>query len=132
MASRIDVSIERRGEAQDDSRGKHPNTCPSCGSHYRDDELDANLRVCPHCGHHFAVRARQRVAQLADAGSFGEHDAALHSADPLNFFDLKPYTERLAEAEVSTDVGDAIVSGAAAVDGQRCELAIMDFAFMGG
>jgi acetyl-CoA carboxylase carboxyl transferase subunit beta len=78
------------------------------------------------------VRARQRVAQLADAGSFGEHDAALHSADPLNFFDLKPYTERLAEAEVSTDVGDAIVSGAAAVDGQRCELAIMDFAFMGG
>ena len=67
MASRIDVSIERRDQVQDDSRGKRdPNTCPSCGSHYRDDELDASLRVCPHCGHHFPVRARQRIMQLAD------------------------------------------------------------------
>src|SRR5919202_3390288 len=127
MASRVDVSIERRGEAQDDSRGKHPNTCPTCGSHYRDDELDANLRVCPQCGHHFPVRARQRVAQLADEGSFAETDASLHSADPLGFFDLKPYTERIAEAEISTGLGDAMISGAARIEGLPCELAVMDF-----
>ena len=134
MASRIDVSIERRGDPQDDGSVKkgHPNTCPGCGSHYRDDELEANLRVCPQCGHHFAVSARERIAQLADRGSFAEADATLRSADPLNFFDLKPYTERLAEAEVSTGLGDALVSGAAAIEGVGCELAVMDFGFMGG
>jgi acetyl-CoA carboxylase carboxyl transferase subunit beta len=131
MASRIDVSIEHRGEEPE--RGKpHPNTCPKCSSHYRDDELEANLRVCPHCGHHFPVHARERIAQLADGGTFAEEDADLRSADPLAFFDLRAYTERLAEAEVQTGLGDALIAGAAAIERRPCELAIMDFAFMGG
>lgn len=132
MASGIDVSIEHRGDRSDDGGGKHPNTCPKCGSHYRDDELEATLRVCPHCGHHFSVRARDRIAQLTDGGTFVEHDAGLRSADPLGFFDLKAYTERLAEAEVATGLGDAIVAGEAAIERRPCELAVMDFAFMGG
>ena len=132
MASRIDVSIEHRGDGSAPDRKKHPNTCPKCGSHYRDDELDAALRVCPHCGHHFPVRARDRIVQLADGGTFVEHDADLRSADPLGFFDLKAYTERLAEAETSTGLGDALVAGGAAIERRACELAVMDFAFMGG
>src|ERR671934_727874 len=111
MASRIDVSIERRDDDEPSRGRQHPNTCPGCGSHYREDELERNLRVCPHCGHHFPVPARERVAQLADKGSFVEADASLRSADPLEFFDLRPYAERLAEAEVATALGDAIVSG---------------------
>jgi acetyl-CoA carboxylase carboxyl transferase beta subunit len=134
MASRIDVSVEQREPAasQAGQARRHPNTCPRCGSHYRDDELEQTLRVCPHCGHHFPVRARERVAQLADHGTFTEEDAGLRSNDPLNFFDLRTYTERLAEAEVATGLGDAVVAGAAAIDGHGCELAVMDFAFMGG
>ena len=54
------------------------------------------------------------------------------SEDPLQFFDLRPYTERLAEAEVSTGLGEAMVTGQAAIEGRPCELAVMDFAFMGG
>jgi acetyl-CoA carboxylase carboxyl transferase subunit beta len=110
MASRIDVSIEHRGPEPEPER-KHPNTCPSCHSHYKDEELDANMRVCPQCGHHFPVRARERVNQLADRGTFEEADAELRSADPLSFFDLRAYTERLAEAEVSTGLGDAMIAG---------------------
>jgi acetyl-CoA carboxylase carboxyl transferase subunit beta len=131
VAERIDVSIEHKNLPAQDGR-QHPNTCPGCGSHYRDDELDANLRVCPHCGHHFPVRARARIEQLADEGSFSEQAADLRSDDPLNFFDLRPYTERLAEAEMSTGLGEAMVIGEAAIDGHPCELAVMDFAFMGG
>jgi acetyl-CoA carboxylase carboxyl transferase subunit beta len=133
MAERIDVSIEdRRSEAQADTGKRHPNTCPRCGSHYRDDELEATLRVCPQCGHHFAVSVRDRIAQLADGGTFVEEDAELRSADPLDFFDLKAYTERLAQAENETGLGDALVAGAAAIERRPCELAVMDFAFMGG
>jgi acetyl-CoA carboxylase carboxyl transferase subunit beta len=131
MASRIDVSIEHRGPEPEPER-KHPNTCPSCHSHYKDDELDSNLRVCPHCGHHFPVRARERVNQLADRGTFEEVDAELRSADPLGFFDLRAYTERLAEAEVATGLGDAMIAGRAMIERRPCELAVMDFGFMGG
>jgi acetyl-CoA carboxylase carboxyl transferase subunit beta len=129
---RVDVEIENK-RPDDAPAGKdHPNTCPGCGSHYREDELVKSLRVCPQCGHHFPVRARERIEQLADPGSFAEEDADLRSADPLGFFDLRPYTERLAEAEMATGLGDAIVCGRAAIEGEACRLAVMDFSFMGG
>ena len=130
----IDVSIEhkRSDPSGRDGAGSHPNTCPGCGSHYRDDELSEQLRVCPQCGHHFPVRARERIAQLADEGSFEEEDGELRSADPLDFFDLKPYTERLAQAEIDTGLGDAILTGRAAIEGNPCRIAAMDFSFLGG
>src|ERR671925_270211 len=131
MSSRIDVSIEHRNVPEPPDK-KHPNTCPQCESHYRDDELEAALWVCPHCGHHFAMRARARIASLVDDGSFVEESADLRSEDPLDFFDLRPYTERLAEAEMKTGLGEAMVIGNAAIEGKPCELAVMDFAFMGG
>ncbi len=129
---RVDVEIKNKRPDQPASGKAHPNTCPRCGSHYRDEELAANLRVCPQCGHHFPVRARERIEQLADEESFVEEDGELRSADPLGFFDLRPYAERLAEAEVETGLGDAILCGRAAIEGEACRLAIMDFAFMGG
>src|SRR5215468_11726510 len=133
MAERVDISIEQREVPEPKKNGaKHPNTCPKCDSHYRDDELDESLYVCGHCGHHFPVPARKRIEQLSDAGSFAEEAAELRSEDPLAFFDLRPYTERLAEAEISTGLGDAMVIGSAAIEGEACVLAVMDFGFMGG
>ena len=132
MAARIDVSIEHKHAPPEPDGKRHPNTCPSCGSHYRDDELEQHLNVCPHCGHHFPMRARARIRQLADEGSFVEEAADLRSDDPLGFFDLRPYTERLAEAELTTGLGEAMVIGPATLDHSPLELAVMDFAFMGG
>ncbi len=128
--AKIDVSIETNDQPAPPP--KHPNTCPACHSHYRDDELEEALWVCGQCGHHFPMRARARIASLTDDGSFVEEAAELHSEDPLAFFDLRPYTERLAEAELSTGLSDAMVIGQAAIERSPCELAVMDFAFMGG
>ena len=130
--SGIDVSIERKDEPQAVDGKRHPNTCPSCGSHYRDEELRASLRVCTQCGHHFPMPARERIAYLADPGSFEEEAADVRSADPLEFFDLRPYRERLAEAELQTGLGEAIVIGRATLDEHDCELSVMDFSFLGG
>jgi acetyl-CoA carboxylase carboxyl transferase subunit beta len=130
-ADRIDVQVEHRHTPPPADK-KHPNTCPKCGSHYRDDELAATLWVCGHCGHHFPMRARDRIAWYADPGSFQEEAADVRSEDPLDFFDLRPYSERLAEAELNTGQGEAIVTGQATLDGRPVELAVMDFAFMGG
>jgi acetyl-CoA carboxylase carboxyl transferase subunit beta len=129
---RVDVEVESKRPGESRQGAAHPNTCPGCGSHYRDDELEQTLRVCSQCGHHFRVRARERIEQLVDAGSFAEEDEGLRSADPLEFFDLRPYRERLAEAEVETGLGDAIVCGAGRIEEQACQVAVMDFQFMGG
>ena len=129
--ARIDVQVEHR-DAPPPAEKKHPNTCPKCGSHYRDDELDAALWVCAHCGHHYPMRARKRIEWYADAGSFQEEAADVRSEDPLDFFDLRPYTERLSEAELNTGQSEAIVIGQATLDGHPFELAVMDFSFMGG
>ena len=128
--AKVDLSIETDDKPAPPP--KHPNTCPSCHSHYRDDELERALWVCAQCGHHFPMRARARIASLLDQGSFVEAATDLHSEDPLGFFDLRPYTERLAEAEMSTGLTDAMVIGQGAIEQRPCELAVMDFAFMGG
>ena len=127
--TRIDVRVEQVESAP---REKHPNTCPTCGSHFRDDELAAALYVCGQCGYHFRMPSRARIAWLTDPGSFVEEATEVRSADPLDFYDLRPYRERLAEAELNTGLADAIVVGNATLDGQPLELAVMDFAFMGG
>jgi|SRR5438874_312862 len=132
MSSRIDVSIEQSDAKEQPPAKRHPNTCPRCDSHYRQDELEEALYVCGQCGHHFPVPAPARIAQLADPGSFVEEAAELRSEDPLGFYDLRPYTDRLAEAELNTGLGDAMVIGQAAIDAHPCELAVMDFSFMGG
>jgi acetyl-CoA carboxylase carboxyl transferase beta subunit len=132
VSERIDVSIEHRHAPAVDGGKPHPNTCPRCGSHYRDDELAASLYVCGQCEYHFPVHARDRIAQLTDEDSFVEEASELRSDDPLEFFDLRPYTERLAEAELSTGLGEAMVIGRAAIEGEPCQLAVMEFGFMGG
>jgi acetyl-CoA carboxylase carboxyl transferase subunit beta len=127
----FDVQVEHRG-APPPAEVRHPNTCPKCGSHYRDDELAETLWVCGHCGHHFPMRARARIDWYADPGSFQEEAAEVRSEDPLDFFDVRPYAERLAEAELNTGQGEAILVGQATFDGMPVELAVMDFKFMGG
>jgi acetyl-CoA carboxylase carboxyl transferase beta subunit len=129
--AKIDVSVETDDKPAPPPP-KHPNTCPSCHSHYRDDELARALWVCAQCGHHFPMRAPARISSLVDDGSFVEEAIELHSEDPLHFFDLRPYAERLAEAEMKTGLADAMVIGQGSIGGRGCELAVMDFAFMGG
>ncbi len=128
--TRIDVQVE---STQAPPTGqKHPNTCPGCGSHFRDDELAETLYVCGHCGHHFPMPSHARIAWLTDPGSFVEDAAGVRSGDPLSFFDLRSYGERLAEAELNTGLGEALIIGSGTVDGRQLELAVMDFSFMGG
>jgi acetyl-CoA carboxylase carboxyl transferase subunit beta len=136
VAERISVDISRVGEAQlqepETEAVRARNTCPACGSHYREEEMVANLRVCAHCGHHFPVTARERIVQLADEGSWSEIARELASVDPLAFVDTKPYPERLEAAERSTGLRDAMLAGQAEIGEMPISLAVMDFTFLGG
>ncbi len=106
--------------------------CNGCGEILYREKLAQNDHVCPRCGHHFRVGAEVYLRLLADEGSFQETEAALRSADPLGFTDLKPYTDRLRAAETKTGRGDAVITGRATLDGMGIALGVMDFAFIGG
>jgi acetyl-CoA carboxylase carboxyl transferase beta subunit len=134
VAKNIDVDISRTDAAgaPQEPPPRTRNTCPTCASHYREDEMVRNLRVCTNCGYHFPVTARERIVQLVDDGTFTEIAANLESADPLEFVDSRPYPERLQAAVAATGLHDAVVTGSAVIGGTPISLAVMDFAFLGG
>jgi acetyl-CoA carboxylase carboxyl transferase subunit beta len=135
VAKEISVDISPVGEPADQAESpttRARNTCPRCDSHYREDEMVANLRVCAHCGYHFPVTARERIVQLVDEGTFTEIARDLQSADPLEFVDTRPYPERLAAAERGTGLHDAVLVGGAEIGELPVAVAVMDFTFLGG
>ena len=106
--------------------------CPECGEILYRNRLAQNLWVCPACGHHLRIEAEGYVDLLIDEGGFTETDRDLKSGDPLKFRDLKAYPDRLKAAERKTGRGDAVITGHGPLDGMGVNLAVMDFAFIGG
>jgi acetyl-CoA carboxylase carboxyl transferase subunit beta len=95
-------------------------------------EVENQNYVCPKCEYHIRIGSKERIALLADADTFVEHDASLEPIDPLKFVDKKPYKKRLEEAEAKTGKKSSVVAGTCKMDGIQVELVIFDFAFMGG
>src|SRR5437762_3233091 len=72
--------------------------CDSCKEIVYRAEVERAGRVCPKCHYPFRVSARERVALLADPGTFEERDSHLESTDPLGFKDTKKYRDRIRAA----------------------------------
>lgn len=105
--------------------------CDECKHTLYEGELTENLRVCRHCGHHFPLSAPERLAMLADEGSFAEMDGELTSCDPLEFSAAKPYQDSLAKAREKSELPEAIITGRAQIGGIPVVLGAMDFRFIG-
>jgi acetyl-CoA carboxylase carboxyl transferase subunit beta len=56
----------------------------------------------------------------------------LRSSDPLDFFDSKPYRERLDGMRIATSLSDALISAAGAVAGRPVHICSMEARFIGG
>jgi acetyl-CoA carboxylase carboxyl transferase subunit beta len=136
VANRVTVSIDRlRGRPQRPEGARLPSddrTCPRCQTTCREEEMRRNFRVCPTCAHHFAVGARERIDQLSGGADWIELWPELRATDPLQFVDLMPYQDRIAQAERTTGLGEAMVTAEIAIQTEPCMAAVMDFSFMGG
>ena len=105
--------------------------CEACGAQIYKKEFQENLHVCPKCGHHHRLPAQERVAMLADPGTFQE-TTRLRPLDPLGFVDTKPYVERLKAYQAETGRPDAILGGTCQIGGVPAVLLVRDYAFAGG
>ncbi len=106
--------------------------CPACEAQIYKKDLEANLMVCPECGHHLRMSVEQRVAMLADEGSFEQTTGSVKPADPLSFSDTEPYAKRLRRYQEKTGRSDAIYGGTCTIGGVPALLLVMDYAFAGG
>jgi acetyl-CoA carboxylase carboxyl transferase subunit beta len=103
--------------------------CDACGHTDIKDRFLQALNVCPSCGHHRRILAQDYIDVLVDEGSWHELDTRLRSADPLTF---ESYKERLDLAIKKAGPLEGVRTGYARLDGMPFDLAVMDFAFMGG
>ena len=103
--------------------------CDECGHIDIKERFVRALNVCPKCGHHRRISAQEYIDLLVDEGSWHELDVKLRSADPLTF---ESYKERVKIAYKKAGELDAVRTGYARLHGQAVDLAVMDFAFMGG
>jgi acyl-CoA carboxylase subunit beta len=101
--------------------------CPVCKT-----ELYTSIAVCDHCGYHFVWSASDRVAHLADPGTFRPIGRPLQPVDFLGFVDEHPYATKLISGQKQTGLRDAILTGRCRTGGTEAVLAVLDFHFMGG
>lgn len=106
--------------------------CPECESALYRRELTESHEVCTHCGYHFRYSAEGRLEDLFDDGRYEKLDEEVTSGDPLEFFDSKPYKDRIEQAKSSSGLPEAIVSGKGFVGGHLVYAAAMDMSFIGG
>ncbi|KAA2262757.1 acetyl-CoA carboxylase carboxyl transferase subunit alpha [Solihabitans fulvus] len=106
--------------------------CRGCRALVLVEQVRAGHGSCPDCGALTRLGAQERIAFLADPGSFAELDADLTGGDPLGFTDRLPYAQRLDAARERTGLADSVSYGTATVAGVRVVLVAMDFAFLGG
>ncbi len=106
--------------------------CPSCQAQLYRKDLVAHLYVCKECGFHERMPVEARVAMLADEDTFEVWSGEVAPVDSLGFVDVESYGERLVAMQKKTGRLDAIVTGAAQLDGENVALAVMDFRFLGG
>ncbi len=103
-------------------------SCPNCRKSIPLTRLWANNNVCD-CGHHFRMKTRQRLAMIADEGSYQPMFQDIRSTDPLQF---PGYQKKLGTVRLASGEDEAVTCGTASIGGQRCCLFVMDPHFMMG
>jgi acetyl-CoA carboxylase carboxyl transferase subunit beta len=106
--------------------------CPGCKKTHTVDEMEESIWCCPDCGHHNRIDAVDYFHLLYDEDSFELLHENIKSIDKLGFVDLKPYKDRIVEAEKKSGLTDALTLGVGKINGQGLVIAGMNFNFIGG
>ena len=107
--------------------------CPKCKSHMAKEVWNNNNSICPKCNYHGRLAVRERIAQVADAGTFAEVFREVSYSDHLKFHDATGDYKSKVEATIAkSGENESVVVGTCEIEGHKAMLGVMDFAFMGG
>jgi len=106
--------------------------CPGCKKTMHVREHKDNAYTCVHCNYHFRIGSKEYFELLFDNNQFDEFDKEMDSVDPLNFFDTKSYTKRIAASQKKSGLKDAVRTAHGKVNNLDMVIGCMDFSFIGG
>ncbi len=100
--------------------------CPACKAIIFRNSISQDY-LCPKCDEHLQFPAEERIEWLVDQGTFQEWDAELTAMDPLDFPD---YQSKINIGQKITGLKEAIITGAAKLDGLPFAIGVMDSRFI--
>jgi acetyl-CoA carboxylase carboxyl transferase subunit beta len=106
--------------------------CPNCKKTHTVSEMEEHHWCCPDCDHHNRIDSPDYFDLIFDEGKYTELFTNIKSKDELGFVDMKPYKDRITEAEKKSGVPDAMSVAAGTIDGKGLVIAGMNFSFIGG
>ena len=106
--------------------------CPQCKATNTVKELHDNFYVCQKCNYHNRINATEYFELLFDNNDYTLLFENIVPKDFLGFVDVKPYDERLVEAQKSTGLKDAMTVGVGKLSHMDFVVACMNFNFIGG
>lgn len=106
--------------------------CTACNQMIFHRDFEEQNNTCSTCGAHMPLGTTARLAMLFDGGEAEMISLEKNNDDPLQFRDLKKYTDRLKDSRSKTGVDDAIAVGLGRINGNPVVIAAFDFKFMGG
>ncbi len=106
--------------------------CSACQELIFYKEIEQNSYICPKCNFHMRIGAKERIELIADSGTFIEYDTNLMPTDPIHFVDKKSYQKRIDEGKEKSGRASSVISGECTIFGERVQLVVFDFSFMGG
>ena len=127
------VKVRFNGDKADDDKKKTDIPkgllfkCPRCRNVTFMEEFQANGKVCPHCNYHSRLTAKERLDITIDKGSFEEFDKDMISKNPIDFPDYEAKQQALRE---KTGLKDAVLTGKAAIRGEKIVIIVMDSNYM--
>lgn len=124
----ISTSTSEKKEAPDGLWHK----CPNCKKTITVKDLREHFYVCDKCNYHNRINSAEYFEIIFDENQYEELFPNIFPKDQLGFQDLKPYGDRLKDAQKRSGLKDAMRVGAGKVLGNDLVVACMDFAFIGG
>ena len=106
--------------------------CPQCKATNTVKELHDNLFICHQCNYHNRINSAEYFEILFDNNEYELLFENIVPKDKLGFVDMKPYSDRLVEAQKSTGLKDAMTVGVGNMNGAGFVVACMNFSFIGG
>jgi acetyl-CoA carboxylase carboxyl transferase subunit beta len=124
----IHTSTNEKKEAPDGLWHK----CPNCKKAVTTKDLKENFYVCYNCNFHNRINSGEYFGIIFDDDAYEELFEDIRPKDLLGFKDLKPYEQRLKDAQKKTGRTDAMTVGTGNVHGYPLVIASMNFDFIGG
>ena len=101
--------------------------CPKCGETVYKEDVVSHFYACPKCGGYFRIKAKTRIRQVTDEGTFTEWFRGIENSDPLEY---PGYPQKVKELQEKTHLDEAILIGEAKIQGNPVVIGVMDARFL--